>query len=126
MGMARYLVEAHLVEGRSVAELARTHGVHRSWIYKLIARYRAEGETAFDARSRRPRRSPTQVAERHVQEIVALREQLAAAALTRGLRRSTPTSRASTQTFPRSQRSGACSSGKASSHRSRTSARALR
>jgi transposase len=35
---ARYLVEAHLLEGRSVTELAATHNVHRSWIYKLLAR----------------------------------------------------------------------------------------
>jgi len=40
MELGRYLVEAHLVEGRSVAELAAAHGVHRSWIYKLLARYR--------------------------------------------------------------------------------------
>jgi transposase len=39
MDMGRYLVEAHLREGRSVAELAVAHGVHRSWIYKLVARY---------------------------------------------------------------------------------------
>ena len=43
MDMGRYLVEAHLREGRTVAELAQTHGLHRSWIYKLLARYRAEG-----------------------------------------------------------------------------------
>ena len=55
MGMARYLVEAHLLEGRPVAELAKTHGVHRSWIYKLIARYRAEGEAGLMPGSRRPR-----------------------------------------------------------------------
>ena len=84
MGMARYLVEAHLLEGRPVAELARSHGVHRSWIYKLIARYRAEGEAGFRARSRRPRRSPTQISEEYVQEIVALREQLAAAGFDAG------------------------------------------
>jgi len=30
MDVGRYLVEAHLREGRSVAELARTHRVHRS------------------------------------------------------------------------------------------------
>jgi transposase len=40
---ARYLVEAHVLEGRSVSELAAAHGVHRSWIYKLLARYRAGG-----------------------------------------------------------------------------------
>lgn len=43
MDKARYLVEAHLLEGRSVSELAAAHGVHRSWIYKLLARYKAGG-----------------------------------------------------------------------------------
>jgi hypothetical protein len=32
---ARYLVEAHLLEGRAVSELTAAHGVHRSWIYRL-------------------------------------------------------------------------------------------
>src|SRR5437588_8840989 len=76
MGMARYLVEAHLREGRSVAELAASHGVHRSWIYKLRARYRAEGEAGLEPRSRRPKRSPTKTAEPFVAQILALREQL--------------------------------------------------
>ena len=84
MGMARYLVEAHLLEGRPVAELAKTHGVHRSWIYKLIARYRAGGEAAFRPRSRRPRRSPTQIPERFAREILKLREQLEAAGFDAG------------------------------------------
>ncbi len=76
MGMARYLVEAHLREGRAVVELAASHGVHRSWIYKLLARYRAEGEAGLEPRSRRPRRSPSKVSERWVSEVLALREQL--------------------------------------------------
>ena len=50
MDLGRFLVEAHLREGRSVAELAAAHGVHRSWIYKLVARYRAEGEAGLEAR----------------------------------------------------------------------------
>lgn len=37
MDKARCLVEAHVLEGRSVSELAAAHGVHRSWIYKLLA-----------------------------------------------------------------------------------------
>jgi transposase len=45
---ARYLVEAHVLEGRSVSELAAAHGVHRSWIYKLLARYRAGGYEALE------------------------------------------------------------------------------
>jgi len=74
--MGHYLVEAHLREGRSVAELAATHGLHRSWIYKLLARYRAEGDGGLAARSRRPRGSPTQVPAEVENDIVALRKQL--------------------------------------------------
>ena len=43
MAKARYLVEAHLLEGRSVSGPAAAHEVHRSWIYKLLARYREGG-----------------------------------------------------------------------------------
>jgi len=76
MDMGRYLVEAHLVEGRSVAELSAAHGVHRSWVYKLLARYRLEGEAGLEPRSRRPVRSPSQVSDRYEDEIVALRKEL--------------------------------------------------
>jgi transposase InsO family protein len=73
---ARYLVEAHLVEGRSVSELASAHGVHRSWIYKLLARYREGGYEALEPRSRAPRSSPSATPEEVVREVVSLREQL--------------------------------------------------
>ncbi|HWW90418.1 MAG TPA: IS481 family transposase [Solirubrobacteraceae bacterium] len=76
MGVARYLVEAHVREGRAVSELARSHGVHRSWIYKLLARYRAEGEAGLEPRPRRPRRSPTKTSAGWVAEILALRGKL--------------------------------------------------
>ncbi len=76
MAKARYLVEAHLVEGRSVSELAKAHGVHRSWIYKLLARYREGGYEALEPRSRAPRRSPNATPEEVVREVVSLREQL--------------------------------------------------
>jgi transposase InsO family protein len=76
MDMGRYLVEAHLREGRPVAELAAAHGVHRSWIYKLLARYRDHGEAGLVARSRRPCSSPTAVADVVEDEIVALRKRL--------------------------------------------------
>ena len=42
----------------SVSELAAAHGVHRSWIYKLLARYREGGYEALEPRSRAPRSSP--------------------------------------------------------------------
>jgi len=76
MGMERYLVEAPLLEGRPVAELAASNGVHRSWIYKLLARYRAEGDAGLEPRSRRPKRSPSKTSEQWVAEILALRRKL--------------------------------------------------
>jgi transposase InsO family protein len=73
---ARYLVEAHVLEGRPVSELAAAHGVHRSWIYKLLARYRAGGYGALERRSRAPRSSPNRTSAELVDAIVALRKQL--------------------------------------------------
>jgi transposase InsO family protein len=75
---ARYLVEAHLLEGRSVSELAAAHGVHRSWIYKLLACYRAGGYGALERRSRAPRSSPNRTPAEAARAIIALRERLAA------------------------------------------------
>ncbi len=76
MDVGRFVVEAHLKEGRSVAELARAHGVHRSWVYKLLKRYRLEGEAGLVARSRRPKTSPSRIFDLYEDEIVALRKQL--------------------------------------------------
>ena len=76
MDLGRYLVEAHLREGRPVGQLAAAHGVHRSWIYKLLARHRADGDTGLTPRSRRPRSSPTAIATDVENEIVALRKHL--------------------------------------------------
>jgi transposase InsO family protein len=50
--------------------------MHRSWLYKLLARYRGEGEAGLEPRSRRPLRSPSRIADRFEDEIVALRKQL--------------------------------------------------
>ena len=76
MDKGRFLIETHLRTGRPIAELARAHDVHRSWLYKLLARYRAEGAAGLEARSRRPPRSPTRVGDRWEDEIVALRKEL--------------------------------------------------
>src|SRR6266511_6325908 len=84
MDVARYLVEAHLHEGRRVAELARVHGVHRSWLYKLLRRYRAQGESGLAPRSRRPHRAPTALLPEVTQEIVRLRADLLAQGLDAG------------------------------------------
>jgi transposase InsO family protein len=84
MDVGRYLVEAHLREGRPIGELARSHRVHRSWLYKLLARYRAEGAAGLVPRSRRPTSSPTALASELADKIVALRTQLLAEGLDAG------------------------------------------
>lgn len=76
MDKAAYLVEAHVVEGRSVAELAAQHGVHRSWIYKLLDRYRREGPQCLGPRSRRPRSCSHKTGEGIEKAIVELRVEL--------------------------------------------------
>ncbi|MFP5326476.1 MAG: IS481 family transposase [Acidimicrobiia bacterium] len=76
MDKGRFLIETHLRTGRPIAELAATHGVHRSWLYKLLARYRAEGAAGLEARSRRPHNSPARVADAFEEDIVELRKAL--------------------------------------------------
>jgi transposase InsO family protein len=79
MGLARFVVDAVMVEGRSPTEIARTHRISRSWVYVLLARYREGGYTALEPRSRRPRTSPGRTPPALESAIVALRAELAAA-----------------------------------------------
>jgi transposase len=76
MELGRFLIETHLRTGRPIAELAAAHGVHRSWLYKLLARYREQGDVGLVPGSRRPHNSPTRVADRYDEAVVALRKEL--------------------------------------------------
>lgn len=76
MEMATYLVAAVMVEGQSVRKVAQEHGVSKTWLYELVARYQAEGEAGLVSRSRRPHRSPNKVADLYEDEIVRLRKEL--------------------------------------------------
>ena len=76
MSKARLVITAVVVEGRSQAEVAKAYGVSKGWVSKLVARYRNEGATAFEPRSRRPRRSPTATSPDTVELIVRLRKEL--------------------------------------------------
>jgi transposase InsO family protein len=73
---ARLVITAVVVEGRSQAETARAYGVSKGWVSKLLARYRAEGEAAFEPKSRRPRSSPTAIGPQVIELIVAVRKNL--------------------------------------------------
>jgi transposase InsO family protein len=79
MSMARVVIMAVVVEGRSKSEVARDYGVSRQWVQRLVARYRAEGEAAFEPRSRRPHTNPRRIAGEVEDAIVALRKQLSEA-----------------------------------------------
>ena len=58
MSKARLVITALVVEQQTVAEVAARYGVHRSWVYRLKARYDDDGEAAFEPRSRRPHDLP--------------------------------------------------------------------
>ena len=84
MSKARLVITAVTVEKRPVSEVARSYGVARSWIYALLARYRAEGEAAFEPRSRRPKTSPRAISGQAAGLIVTLRKDLAGQGLDAG------------------------------------------
>ncbi len=76
MSKRRLVILAVVVEGRTHADVAAQYGLSRSWVTRLVGRYRAEGDVAFEPRSRRPHSSPTKVADVVNQAIVNLRVQL--------------------------------------------------
>src|SRR5215469_1956466 len=79
MSMARVVITAVVVEGRAKSTVARDYGVSRRWVQILVARYLAEGEAAFEPRSRRPHTSPRRTSQVTEDAIVALRKDLAEA-----------------------------------------------
>src|SRR5215218_5918698 len=81
---ARLVITALVVDQQTPAEVAARYGVHRAWVYKLKARYEAEGDAALEPRSRRPKTSPSALAPELVELIVRLRKELADAGLDAG------------------------------------------
>ena len=84
MSKARLVITAVVVEGRSQSEVARAYGVSQPWVSRLVARYRAEGEAAFEPRSRRPHSSPSATSPQVVDLVLRLRKELAAQGLDAG------------------------------------------
>jgi hypothetical protein len=62
---ARYLVKANVLEGRSVSEPAAAHGMHRSWIYRLLACYRSGAYEDLESRCGPAHRYPAQLRKGH-------------------------------------------------------------
>jgi transposase len=84
MSKARLVITALVVEKQTVAEVAARYGVHRSWVYRLKARYDDIGEAAFEPLSRRPHTSPTAIPTTTVELIRTLRKELTDAGLDAG------------------------------------------
>jgi transposase InsO family protein len=79
MDLGRFLVEAVIVSGASPSELARSHPISRSWLFRLLARYRQGGYAALEPRSRKPKSCPTRTATEIENAIVELRRELTSA-----------------------------------------------
>jgi transposase len=76
MTSIRLVITAMVVENRPVAQVAAEYGVSTSWLYELLARYRREGESVFEPRSRRPASNPNATSLEVVDLIVRLRKEL--------------------------------------------------
>jgi transposase InsO family protein len=84
MDLGRFLVEAVVVSGASPTELARSHPISRSWLFRLLARYKEGGYEALEPRSRRPKSCPSRTAPEIQQAIVDLRRELTDSGLDAG------------------------------------------
>ena len=80
----RRLVITAVLSGQSQSEVARAYGVSQGWISRLMVRYRAEGEAAFEPRSRAPKSSPAATPSETVELVLRLRKQLDGAGLDAG------------------------------------------
>jgi transposase InsO family protein len=107
MSKARLIITAVVDEGRTRSAVARDYDVSRYWVQQLVRRYRAEGEAAYQPRSRRPHSSPHAVPAAVEDEIVRLRKELSRQGLDAGadtirthLARRTPRSQTSSATAP--------------------------
>ena len=76
MDLALYAVQAVLVEGRSVRDVAGATGRSKSWVQRHAALYRMGGEEALVPRRRGPKVSPTQTPANVEDAIVAQRKEL--------------------------------------------------
>ncbi|MEA5457392.1 IS481 family transposase [Sinomonas sp. JGH33] len=73
-----------VLSGLSQSEAARRYGVSQGWVSKLLARYRLEGEAAFEPKSRRPKTSPNAMPPEITDLVVGIRRRLIGAGLDAG------------------------------------------
>ena len=86
MDLARYCVNAVLVEGRSVRAVAAATGRSKSWVHRHVALYQAGGDEALEPRKRGPKVPANLISSDVEDEIVAWRKRLAEDGLDAGAR----------------------------------------
>ena len=77
MDLAHYAVQAVLVEGRSVRDVAAATGRSKSWVQRHCALYRSRGEAALVPHKRGPKAPPNQTSAVVEDVILTLRKELA-------------------------------------------------
>ncbi|HEX3900854.1 MAG TPA: DDE-type integrase/transposase/recombinase, partial [Mycobacteriales bacterium] len=80
----RRLVVTAVLAGQSQSEVARAYGVSQGWVSRLMARYRIEGEAAFEPLSRAPASRPGATSPQAVELVLRLRKELTEAGLDAG------------------------------------------
>ncbi len=76
MDLARYLVDAVVLEKRSCREVARAHGVSKSWVAELVARFKGGGYGAVAARSKAAHRVANKSSDEIEERVVRIRKEL--------------------------------------------------
>ncbi|MXW60291.1 MAG: IS481 family transposase, partial [Acidimicrobiaceae bacterium] len=84
MSKRRLVILSVVLEGRSQAEVARQFLVSEATVSRWVSRYRADGEAAFEPRSRRPANSPNRITKDTIGLIIDLRRTLSSQGLDAG------------------------------------------
>jgi transposase InsO family protein len=74
--LARYLVDAVVLEGRSCREVAGAHGVSKSWVAALVGRFRAGGYDAIAPRSKAAKKVANRSSAELEDRVVRIRKEL--------------------------------------------------
>lgn len=86
MDLAKYCVNAVLVEGRSVRAVAQATGTSKSWVHRHVQLFRRGGDEALEPQRRGPRHPPALTAPAMEDEIAWWRKHLDDAGLDAGAR----------------------------------------
>jgi transposase InsO family protein len=74
--LARFVVDAVVLEKRSCRDVARSHGVSKSWVAELVKRFKAGGYAALKPLSKAARRVSNRSSEELEERVVRLRKEL--------------------------------------------------